>query len=219
MNNNERGAFMEITWLGHSSFFLEDSKGRKVLMDPFDESVGYPVFEGEVDIVTISHYHFDHSYTEKVKFSHIADKAGFFYLCDIPVAGIPSYHDKMQGAKRGENMIFIVEMDGYRICHLGDLGYILSAEEIKNLGKVDILLIPIGGNYTIDGKEAAELAHSINSPLIIPMHYNTPLLSFELDGLENFLTYMKNGEKVGSNKLSIEGPLEGEKQVKILNYK
>lgn len=210
---------MEITWLGHSSFLIEDSKGRKVLMDPFDESVGYPVFEGEVDIVTISHYHFDHSYTEKVKFSHIADKSGFFYLCDIPVSGTPSYHDKVQGAKRGENMIFIVEMDGYRICHLGDLGYVLSEDEIKSLGKIDILLIPIGGNYTINGKEASELANRINSHLIIPMHYATPMLSFELEGLEDFLTHIKNGEKIGSNKLSITEQLIGENQVKILNYK
>lgn len=210
---------MEITWLGHSSFLVEDSKGRKVLMDPFDESVGYPIFQGEVDIVTISHYHFDHSYTEKVKFNHIADKAGFFYLCDIPVAGIPSYHDKMQGAKRGENMIFIIEMDGYRICHLGDLGYILSEDEIKSLGKIDVLLIPIGGNYTINGKEASELAKHINSHVIIPMHYSTPELSFQLDGLEDFLTHMKNGEKIGLNKLSINEKLTGENQVKILNYK
>lgn len=210
---------MEITWLGHSSFLVEDSKGRKVLMDPFDESVGYPVFQGEVDIVTISHYHFDHSYTEKVKFSHIADKSGFFYLCDIPVSGIPSYHDKMQGAKRGENMIFIIEMDGYRICHLGDLGYILSEDEIKSLGNIDILLVPIGGNYTINGKEASELANRINSHLVIPMHYSTPALSFQLDGLEDFLTHMKNGEKIGLNKLSISEKLTGENQVKILNYK
>ncbi|MBV7272719.1 MBL fold metallo-hydrolase [Clostridiaceae bacterium UIB06] len=210
---------MEITWLGHSSFLVEDSKGRKVLMDPFDESVGYPIFQGEVDIVTISHYHFDHSYTEKVKFNHIADKAGFFYLCDIPVAGIPSYHDKMQGAKRGENMIFIIEMDGYRICHLGDLGYILSEDEVKSLGKIDVLLIPIGGNYTINGKEASELAKHIDSHIIIPMHYSTAALSFQLDGLEDFLTHMKNGEKIGLNKLSINEKLIGENQVKILNYK
>lgn len=210
---------MEITWLGHSSFLLEDSKGRKVLTDPFDESVGYPTFSGNVNIVTISHYHFDHSYTKKVKYDHIADKSGFFNLCDIPITGIPSYHDKVQGAKRGENMIFILEMDGCRICHLGDLGYVLSNEEIKKLGHIDILLLPIGGNYTIDGKEASQLANMVKSHVIIPMHYKTQMLSFPLEGLENFLTYMKNGEKVGSNKLLISGTLQGENRVKILNFK
>lgn len=209
---------MIITWLGHSSFLIEDSHGRKVLTDPFDKSVGYKLFEGDVDLVTVSHHHFDHDYTEKIKYDNLVDKSGFFNLSDIPVTGIPSYHDKVKGAKRGENVIFILDIDGYKVCHLGDLGYVLSQEEIENLGHIDVLLIPIGGNYTINGKEASQVAKAINSPIIIPMHYKTPLLSFELEGLENFLTYMKNGEKVGSNKLVIEGPLENKNIVKILNF-
>ncbi|MDW8802448.1 MBL fold metallo-hydrolase [Clostridium sp. A1-XYC3] len=210
---------MEITWLGHSSFFIKDSKGRKILMDPFDESVGYDVFKGDVDVVTISHHHFDHDYLENVNYEHSIDKAGFFYLSDIPVTGVPSYHDKVQGAKRGENIIFILTIDDYKVCHLGDLGYVLSQDDIEKIGKVDVLLIPIGGNYTLDGKEASQVAKLINSPLVIPMHYKTPMLSFELEGLESFLTYMKNGERVGSNKLTLEGPLEDINKVMILDYK
>ena len=125
---------MKIRWFGHSSFLFEDSKGRKLLTDPFDETVGYKVFEGDVDVVTISHNHFDHCYTEKINCKHIINKIGSFNLCDIPIYGIPSYHDKVKGAKRGENVIFIIEMDDYRICHLGDVGYVLSPEEIKSLG-------------------------------------------------------------------------------------
>lgn len=210
---------MQITWLGHSSFLIEDSKGRKVLTDPFDETVGYNTFKGEVDVVTISHHHFDHNYVENIKYKESIDKVGFFYLCDIPIAGIPSYHDKMLGAKRGENTIFVIDIDGYKICHLGDLGHSLSNEDIKQIGNTDILFIPIGGNYTIDGKEAAEIAKSINSHIVIPMHYKTPTLSFELEGLDDFLTYMKNGERVNGNKLSIDGSLEGFNKVTILNYK
>ncbi|MCH5138600.1 MBL fold metallo-hydrolase [Clostridiaceae bacterium UIB06] len=210
---------MKITWLGHSSFLLEDSKGRKVLTDPFDETVGYDTFKGEVDVVTISHHHFDHSYIENIKYKESIDKVGFFYLCDMPITGIPSYHDKMLGAKRGENTIFVIEVDGYRICHLGDLGHTLSQEDIKQIGKIDLLLIPIGGNYTIDGKEAAEIAKAINSHIVLPMHYKTPLLSFQLEGLEDFLSYMKSGERIGSNQLSIDGPLEGFNRVAILDYK
>lgn len=209
---------MIITWLGHSSFLIEDSHGRKILTDPFDKSVGYKLFEGDVDLVTVSHHHFDHDYTEKINYDNLVDKSGFFNLSDIPVTGIPSYHDKVKGAKRGENVIFILDIDGYKVCHLGDLGYVLSPDEIKNLGHIDVLLIPIGGNYTINGKEASQVAKAINSPIVIPMHYKTPLLSFELEGLENFLTHMKNGEKVGSNKLVIEGPLENKSIVKILNF-
>ncbi len=209
---------MIITWLGHSSFLIEDSKGRKILTDPFDESVGYKIFKGTVDLVTISHHHIDHDYTEKIECKNIIDKAGFFNLCDIPITGIPSYHDKVKGAKRGENIIFTMDVDGYKICHLGDLGYVLSETEIQSLGHIDVLLIPIGGNYTINGKEASEIAKSIKSGIVIPMHYKTPLLSFELEGLENFLTYMKNGEKVGSNKLTVNEPLEEQNKVKILNW-
>lgn len=210
---------MEITWLGHSSFLIKDSKGRKVLMDPFDESVGYDTFKGDVDLVTISHHHPDHNHLENVKYEHTIDKVGFFYLCDIPVTGIPSYHDKVQGAKRGENTIFILTVDGYKICHLGDLGYILSKDDIEKIGNVDVLLIPIGGNFTLDGKEASEVAKLVNSHIVIPMHYKTPILSFELEGLENFLTYMKNGERVGSNTLTIDGALEDNTKVMILDYK
>ena len=210
---------MEITWLGHSSFILEDSKGRKVLTDPFDETVGYNTFKGEVDVVTISHHHFDHNYTENIKHKEAIDKVGFFYLCDIPITGIPSYHDKMLGAKRGENTIFVIDIDGYKICHLGDLGHTLSSEDLKLLGHIDILLVPIGGNYTIDGKEAAEIAQAINSHIVIPMHYKTPSLSFQLEGLEDFLTYMKNGERVSGNKLSLSGTLDGFNKVRILDYK
>lgn len=209
---------MKLTWLGHSSFLIEDSKGRKILTDPFDNSLGYKLFEGNVDIVTISHHHFDHDYTEKIHYKNMIDKTGFFNLCDIPIKGIPSYHDKMKGSKRGENIIFILTVDNYKICHLGDLGYVLSLDEIKEIGHVDILLIPIGGNYTINGKEASEICKSISSSIVIPMHYKTPLLSFELEGLENFLSYMKNGERVGSNTISICGPLESKNSIKILNF-
>lgn len=211
---------MKITWLGHSSFLIEDSKGRKILTDPFDESLGYDEFKGDVDLVTISHHHFDHDYTKNIPLNiPVIDKSGFFNYSDIPITGIPSYHDKMKGAKRGEIIIFIFDVDGYKVCHLGDLGYVLSESEINKLGEIDVLLIPIGGNFTIDGREAAELSKAINCHLIIPMHYKTPDLSFPLDGLENFLINMKNAQKMESNSLKISGELKEYNQVKILDYK
>lgn len=211
---------MEITWLGHASFLIKDSKGRKLLTDPFDKSVGYQTFDEEVDLVSISHHHFDHNYIEELKGNpEIIDKVGLFYLCDIPIEGIPSYHDNSKGAKRGENIIFTFEMDGYKICHLGDLGHELSQDYITKLGNIDILLIPVGGNYTIDGKEAANVAKLINGRIIIPMHYKTPSLAFPLDGVETFITSMKNGERINECTLKIEGELEGRNMVKILDPK
>ncbi|MCI1944925.1 MBL fold metallo-hydrolase [Clostridium luticellarii] len=210
---------MKIQWLGHSSFLLEDSKSHRLLTDPFDETVGYQIFQGEVDLITISHNHFDHNYTQDIKCSHIINETGSFNLCGINIIGIPSYHDKVKGAKRGKNIIFIIEMDGYRICHLGDLGYTLSSKEVEELGSIDVLLIPVGGNFTIDGKEAASLAKSINSHIIIPMHYKTSSLTFELDGLEKFLKYMKNAERLKSNTLTLENNLQEYNSVKILDFK
>lgn len=211
---------MKIKWLGHSCFLITDSTGRKILTDPFDGSIGYKVFEGDVDLVTISHHHFDHDYTGGLKGNpQIIDKVGLFNKCDIDFEGIPSFHDKYQGAKRGENIIFVFHIDGYTICHLGDLGYELSQTEINKLGNVDVLMIPTGGNFTITAIEASRLALSINSHIVIPMHYKTPTLSFPLAGVEDFVMEMKNGEKLGSNTLNIEGKLEGYNKVKIPDYK
>ena len=214
----ERYDFMEISWLGHSSFLIKNSNGKKIITDPFDDSVGYNIYTDNVDIVTISHQHFDHNYTEKLQGNPtIINKGGTFTVDGITIIGLPSFHDKMKGAKRGENNIYIIEVDGYRICHLGDLGHLLTAEDIDKLGDIDVLLIPVGGNFTIDGKEAAETAKEINSHIVIPMHYKTSLLSFPLDGVEPFLTSMKSGETIGTSPYIIEGELKEFNLVKILS--
>ncbi|MCY6959214.1 MBL fold metallo-hydrolase [Clostridium brassicae] len=209
---------MKITWLGHSSFLIEDSKGRRLLTDPFDESVGYKIFDEEVDLVSISHHHFDHDYIDKLKGNpKIIDKVGLFNLCDIPLKGIPSFHDDVKGTKRGENIIFVFEIDGYKICHLGDLGHELSQDYINKIGNIDILLIPVGGNYTIDGKAAAKVAKEINSKIIIPMHYKTPHLSFPLEGVETFIINMENGERINNCSLIIDKNILDKNTVKILD--
>lgn len=210
---------MKITWIGHSSFLLEDSKGRKLLTDPYDETVGYNIFKGDVDVVTISHHHFDHDYTKMInKNAAIIDKVGLFYEKDISIKGLPSYHDKFKGAKRGENVIYIFEMDDLRICHLGDLGYILSQNEIDELGDIDVLLIPVGGNFTIDSKEAAELCSKIKAHIVIPMHYKTPVINFPIDGVEGFINQMKNGTKINDSTLIIDKISDERNLVKILDY-
>ncbi|HEY8892927.1 MAG TPA: MBL fold metallo-hydrolase [Clostridium sp.] len=210
---------MKITWLGHSSFLLEDSKGSKLLTDPFDTTLGYEIYKGSPDIVTISHQHFDHNYSKELKGNYkIIDKVGTFNLHDIPIKGIPSYHDKAKGAKRGDNIIFTFRMDGYALCHLGDLGHTLSDDDIDSIGDVDILFIPVGGNYTINGKEASEVTKKINPKIVMPMHYKTSKVSFPLDGVESFLIHMKNASKIDSNTLVINRELKGSMSVKILNY-
>ncbi|MBW9146366.1 MBL fold metallo-hydrolase [Clostridium sp. CM027] len=210
---------MKITWLGHSCFLLEDSKGVKLLTDPFDNTLGYDIYKGSPDIVTISHQHFDHNYIKELTGNYkIIDKIGISTLHDISIKGTPSYHDKNKGAKRGDNIIFTFRMDGYSLCHLGDLGHTLSNDDISSLGDVDILFIPVGGNYTIDGKEASEVTKKINPKIVIPMHYKTSQLSLPLEGVETYLMHMKNASKIDSNTLVVNDEIKESMSVKILNY-
>lgn len=210
---------MKITWLGHSCFLLEDSKGVKLLTDPFDNTAGYDIYKGSQDIVTISHQHFDHNYIKELNGNYkIIDKIGMYTSHDIPIKGTPSYHDKNKGAKRGDNIIFTFRMDEYSLCHLGDLGHSLSNDDISSIGDVDILFVPVGGNYTIDGKEASEVTKKMNPKIVIPMHYKTSRLSLPLEGVETFLMYMKNASKIDSNTLVINDEIKESMSVKILNY-
>lgn len=210
---------MLIKYLGHSSFFIRSSHGTKILTDPFDGSIDYKPYEGAVDITTISHIHGDHSYLKNLpKNTTILDSVGYYNFNDIKITGILSYHDKYQGALRGNNIIFLIEIDGYRICHLGDLGHILNNDEIINLGDIDVLFVPIGGNITLGGKEASVLCQKVNPKIIIPMHYKTPRIKINLEGVDKFFKYMKNGEKLVSNSIEFNGDITKKNYVTILHY-
>lgn len=210
---------MEITWLGHSCFLIKDSKGIQLLTDPFDNTLGYDIYKGSPDIVTISHQHFDHNYCKNLLGNYkIVDTLGSFHESNILISALPSYHDNIQGAKRGENIIFTFKIDGYNLCHLGDLGHTLSMDDLYAIGPIDILFVPVGGNYTLSGKEASEVSKKINPKIVIPMHYKTSRVSFPLDGVETFLLHMKNGSKIGSNTLVIDDEINEVLSVKILNY-
>lgn len=213
---------MKIQWIGHSSFLITSSNNTKILTDPFPNTIGYKVKDIYTDIVTISHHHFDHNCLENIKGDYVVlDNPGEVLCEKIIFKGFQSYHDEVNGAKRGPNTIFTFTVDDITICHLGDLGYILDENEINALGKVNVLLIPVGGNYTIDNKEAAKLCKKINSNIIIPMHYHTPSLNFELSGLDDFLISMKNYEKINDTYLTIDDKHSIEKEknkVFILKY-
>lgn len=195
---------MNITWLGHSSFLLEFNNGIKLLQDPFDETVGYPMYSGKPDIITVSHNHFDHNCIEPFlkESPTIINTSGTQTVMGIKIKGIPSFHDNMHGEKRGPNIIYVIEEDGFRICHLGDLGHRLDENTLREIGSIDILLIPVGGNYTLDGKEASKVAKLINSSYVIPMHYKTSYINFPISGVEDFVTSMKNGERKDTNTIN-----------------
>lgn len=159
---------------GHSEFLLETANGLRILTDPYDAHVGYPMREVKCDVVTVSHSHGDHNCTDKVKGSAlIIDRAGVTRVDDnVTVTAIPCWHDNAQGAKRGSNLIFIIDADGLRIAHFGDLGE-WDESLAAQLQDIDIALLPVGGFYTLSPERAAQLVTRIQPRLLIPMHYKT----------------------------------------------
>ncbi len=178
---------MKITWLGHAAFLLETG-GINIVTDPYNDSVGYGPISMLVDIATVSHEHGDHNCVETLKGNpEVVRGSGSFDVRGISIRGIATYHDDEKGSARGENTIFVIEAEGLSVCHAGDLGHTLSKEQVKEIGKVDILLLPVGGTYTIDAAQAAEVMEALDPRLVIPMHFKTTSLDFPIDGVQKFI--------------------------------
>lgn len=186
---------MKITYLGHSAFRLEESTGTAVVCDPYDPSVGFKMAEVAADAVTVSHHHFDHDYLKGVKGNPVVlDSEQGYELPGVHINAVKSFHDECQGAKRGENVIFKFRMDGLDVCHLGDLGEKCSSELIEAILPVNVLLIPVGGNYTIDAAMAKEYIDRIMPEIVIPMHYRAKGCTVDIDRADEFLSVMRNAE-------------------------
>lgn len=178
---------MKIKWYGHSCFGLEFSGGLRVVTDPFDDHVGYPLCEAYADIVTISHGHSDHSYAASVQgLPTVLNRAGAFDFGDLQVKAVKSFHDAENGALRGDNLIFIYEADGLKLAHLGDLGHEPDAQQYAALEGTDVLMIPIGGYYTIDTDTALRAISRIRPRIVIPMHFKTPVMDFPISDEKQF---------------------------------
>jgi L-ascorbate metabolism protein UlaG (beta-lactamase superfamily) len=186
---------MKITWLGHAAFLLETG-GSKIVTDPYDhndERIGYGPITMPVDIVTISHDHADHNYAKDLKGNpDTVEGTGRFQVKGISFTGIEAHHDPTEGSQRGSNTIFVMEAEGMNLCHAGDLGHVLSRDTIEAIGPVDILLIPVGGFYTIDAAEAAKVTQDLKPKLVIPIHFKTTVLDFPIAGVEAFLEGKSN---------------------------
>ena len=165
---------MEIKYLGHSSFVLR-SKIAKLVTDPFNPEIGLRFPKTEANIITISHYHKDHNNASQVEGNPLViDMPGEFEKNGFRITGFQSFHDNKKGAERGENVIYKIEVEGMSFLHCGDLGYVPEGNFIDEVGKIDVLFVPVGGTYTIDAGEAVELVKEIEPSIVIPMHYKTP---------------------------------------------
>jgi len=214
---------MKLQWFGQSCFYLTSSAGTRVLMDPCARWMGYKMPQVEAEGVTTSHHHYDHHYLQMAEgnFSHI-DQPGTNQVKDISVHGTLAWHDALQGARRGQNIIFNFGVDGLNVCHLGDLGHLLTPEQVADIGKVDVLLLPVGGAFAISIAGAVEVGKQLQAAITIPMHYRTPalgLLGIFFAPLDKFISMA--GQPVREMpELSLEEPtLVDLSGIVVLQYK
>ncbi len=214
---------MKIEYLGHSSFRLTDGAGASIVCDPFDCSIGYGMPEVYADAVSVSHHHYDHDCVSAVGGSPlIFDKPQNFSVGGIKAVAVASYHDEAGGKKRGNNTIFKFNIDGLTVCHLGDLGEPCSAALVEAIGRVNVLLIPVGGTYTIDAAGAKQYVGAIKPDIVIPMHYRTKECKLDIDGVDRFLSLCRETpvHSVAGSSLSVTaGDLNGRTEIYVLGRK
>ncbi|MCK5466175.1 MBL fold metallo-hydrolase [Candidatus Parcubacteria bacterium] len=211
---------MNIIWYGQSCFKIQ-SKDIVLITDPFDKKIGLRPPFGSADIVTISHNHYDHNNFQVIKNNpFIIDSAGEYEIKKVTIKGIDSYHDNQEGKERGQNIIYVTEMEGIKICHLGDFGQnTLINGQLEKIGQIDILFIPVGGVFTIDWKSANTIISQIEPRIIIPMHYKISGIKGELlklDTVDKFCKERGTSPKDAVNKFSIKKkdlPQEGSETV------
>ncbi|HHY93257.1 MAG TPA: MBL fold metallo-hydrolase [Firmicutes bacterium] len=212
---------MKIRWCGHSCFLLTAAGGLKVLTDPFDESVGYPLPTVAPDVVTVSHEHFDHNAVQVLAGTpEVVRGPGEHQVRGLTISGLSTYHDDAGGARRGANTVFTITMDGLRLTHLGDLGHPLSAAQILALRPVHVLFVPVGGYYTIDARQAKDVTDALNPNLVIPMHFKTDVMDFPIAGVEPFLNLCGGGERLRTTTLEVTAEtLPERRRVVVLEYR
>ena len=215
---------MKIQWWGHSAFVLTAQNDKIVLTDPYESgcynnTFNYAPITVSADIVTASHSHPDH-FTRKLNGNpKVITKKGNYETGGIKVKGVAAFHDANQGRDRGANIIFVYEIDGIRIVHLGDIGHTLSQKELDEIGLVDILLVPVGGHFTIDADQASDVAGSLKPKITMPMHYKTEVLDFPIAGVDSFIRGKKGVKKLASSEVSItKEALPTEPEIWVLQY-
>ena len=215
---------MKIQWMGHASFLLTSSDGTKVLTDPYESggfggAVGYREINVPVDLVTVSHDHGDHNHVKGLGDPKVIAGVGTRSERGIQFVGIASFHDQREGKDRGSNTVFCWEMDGISVCHLGDLGDALLPAQVAEIGKVDVLFMPVGGFYTIDAAQAAAVVNQLKPALVVPMHFKTEVLNFPVAGVKDFTRLCKKVRFLESSEFEIsKESLPQETEVWVLKH-
>ena len=205
---------MDVTWLGHGCFRLR-GRNAAVVTDPYPPAIGLKLSRMDADVVTVSHGHENHSYTQVVREAYEIRGPGEYEVAGVYVIGVPAFHDSEKGAKRGRNTIFLIEIDDVRICHLGDLGHALDDAEAETVSSADVLLVPVGGRTAINAAEAAEVVRQIEPRYVVPMHYAIPGIKLQLDPVDRFLKEMAVTSADPQPKLSVQKS-SGEYETKVV---
>lgn len=211
---------MDITWLGHSCFKIKARDGITIVADPYSKELGYPPIKLSAQIMTVSHVHEGHSFSKEIMGDpRLIKGPGEYEISGILIIGIATFHDAEHGKIRGKNTVYLIEVDDVAVCHLGDLGHVLTTEQVEEIGSVDVLMLPVGGGSTINATKAAEVVRQLEPKLIIPMHYKTEALAWELEPIDRFLREMGVTEINTQPKLSISrSSLPPNTQVIVLDY-
>jgi L-ascorbate metabolism protein UlaG (beta-lactamase superfamily) len=214
----------KIYWAGQSCFEISVSNSKdheaNIVIDPFDEETGLKLPNMTADILLVTHNHHDHNNVKGVKGSpFVINGPGEYEVKGVFVQGITSFHDDVSGKEKGKNTIYVLEAEEMRFCHLGDLGQKqLTDEQVDKIGAVDVLMVPVGGEYTIDSPSAQKIIGQIEPRIVIPMHFAISKSS-ELDGVDKFLKTMGKPSVAPQDKLVVKGstmPKEGAMEIVVL---
>jgi len=205
---------LDVTWLGHGCFRLR-GRAAAAVTDPYPPAIGLKLQRLDANLVTVSHEHENHNYTQVMRDAYEIRGPGEYEVAGISVIGVPAYHDSEKGAKHGRNTIYLIEIDDVRICHLGDLGHLLDDAEAEAISAPDVLLVPVGGRTTINAAQAAGVVRQLEPRYVVPMHYAIPGLKLELDPLDRFLKEMAVAASEPQPKLSVQAS-SGEYETKVI---
>jgi len=197
---------MKVQWLGHAAFLITSEEGVRIITDPYapDERLTYGPVDETADIVTISHEHGDHNYVAAVKGNpEVVRSPGRRQVKGIDIVGVSTFHDARRGLERGINTVLRLTVDGINVCHLGDLGHLLGEAQAEELAPVDVLLIPVGGAYTIDATVAAQVCDLLNPRVVIPMHFRNPKCDFPIADAEPFLRGCANVRRLDASEVEL----------------
>ncbi|MDQ0149775.1 MBL fold metallo-hydrolase [Eubacterium multiforme] len=195
---------MDITWIENSTFFIKTSMGKRLLIDPFNKFHNCNISDLNPNVITLSSFQQPLSYKQTIDPNiNIINSCGNFNTDIGLIKGYTTFCDDFNGTKRGENIIYTYDIDNLKLCHLGYLGEILSDNLIQEIGKIDILFLPVGGNITLSGKEAYLLSKKISPKIIIPMNYKAKTSSFLFNGLKEFSLLLKNIRKFPNKSFRI----------------